>query len=128
VEGPQLLVANAPGKLVGKSVQASAVKPENTLAGTGEVGQELVYLIRDAIGVVSVSAADIEIEVGALCTGMAAGLIEGMRNLGLRVETSVADAARTLDRVPHLRNIPCVLKGPDGAIVVTLYLSGPQVL
>jgi hypothetical protein len=126
VEGPQLLVANAPGKLVGKSVQASAVKPENTLAGTGEVGQELVYLIRDAIGVVS--AADIEIEVGALCTGMAAGLIEGMRNLGLRVETSVADAARTLDRVPHLRNIPCVLKGPDGAIVVTLYLSGPQVL
>ena len=109
-------MANAPGKLVGKSVQASAVKPENTLAGTGEVGQELVYLIRDAIGVVS--AADVEIEVGALCTGMAAGLIEGMRNLGLRVETSVADAARTLDRVPHLRNIPCVLKGPDGAIVV----------
>jgi len=126
VEGPQLLLANAPGKLVGKSVQASAVKPENTLAGTGEVGQELVYLIRDAIGVVS--AADVEIEVGALCTGMAAGLIEGMRNLGLRVETSVADAARTLDRVPHLRNIPCVLKGPDGAIVVTLYLNGPQVL
>jgi hypothetical protein len=126
VEGPQLLVANAPGKLVGKSVQASAVKPENTLAGTGEVGQELVYLIRDAIGVVL--AADIEIEVGALRTGMAAGLIEGMRNLGLRVETSVADAARTLDRVPHLRNIPCVLKGPDGAIVVTLYLSGPPVL
>ena len=126
MEGPQLLLANAPGKLVGKSVQASAVKPENTLAGTGEVGQELVYLVRDAIGVVS--AADIEIEVGALRTGMAAGLIEGMRNLGLRVETSVADAARTLDRVPHLRNIPCVLKGPDGAIVVTLYLSGPQVL